>query len=94
MPKYFTHLASTNAPKNHLQRRALDLLETSSNRLITDPSLLVKELSRIVEKLNANNPRCTPLVVRSYGSDPNSIGVTLGETFTVSFHIYRVKEDQ
>lgn len=95
MPKYFTHLASANNPKNALQREAHELLKRASNRLIEHRNEFVLALSDEIDELNAQHPRCTPLDCRSHGiGDGDSIGVTLGAHFTVSFHLYRVKEDK
>lgn len=96
MAKYFTHLSQTNQPKNGLQKSARVALENASNRLISNPNEFTGQLGKQIQYLNELYPRCTPLKLRTYSHmdvDGNAMSITLGEHFTVGFHIYRVKED-
>lgn len=87
---YFTHLASSNAPNNSLQRLALGLLKTKSNLLVNNADAFIDELRKQIDTLNAENPRCKALRLSTYDGT-NSIGVYLGGAYTVGFYLYPVK---
>jgi len=91
--QYFTHLVRYNMPANKLQREALEVLKCESNYLIDGDTGFIERLRRKVERLNVENPRCKPLEVYVFksGSRNDSIGISLGVYFTVSFTLYRVK---
>ncbi len=91
--KHFTYLASSNAPGNKLQREALAFLQSKSNLLIDDVDAFVKDLKNEIDVLNIENPKCRPLKLSTYGTGATSVGIFLGETYTVGFHIYPVKEE-
>lgn len=92
MPKYFTHLASNNAPKNALQTAALRMLKSQSHRLIDDADMFIHELIAATELLNNLYPRCTPLRPSTYNYG-SAIAFYLGDAFTVGFKLHPVKED-
>lgn len=90
--KYFTYLASSNEPKNALQREAVAVLRAESNLLISDSNAFIATLESQIDKLNTANPRCTPLSISTYsGGQAKSIGISLGRNFTVGFYLYPVK---
>lgn len=87
---YFTLLGQSNMPGNSLQKQALAVLQAESNLLINNADAFVKALGRQITNLNGRNPRCKPLIVSTYKA-LDSIGIYLGSNYTVSFHLYPVK---
>ncbi len=90
---YFSHLSHTNNPANALQRQAASILKAESNLLIQDSDKFIASLKANIEKINADNPRCTPLRFSTNAFTPSTINIYLGEHFTVSFSLYLVKND-
>lgn len=88
---YFSHLSHTNNPANALQRQAREVLESLSNQLIGDAVVFITNLKAVIEKLNAANPRCTPLRLSTSSFTAATTNIYLGEHFTVSFSLYLVK---
>lgn len=88
--QHFTHFGQHTAPKNKLQKKAIEFLRSESHRLIDSPKIYIESLAREIVRLNVENPRCSPLKFSTYKSH-DSIGVTLGGQITVAFHIYPVK---
>ena len=88
---YFTHLASNNAPGNKLQREALAVLKAQTNLLINNKDAFIAALRSQIDKLNADNPRCTALSVYVCdGTSSGSTGISLGN-YTVNFRLHPVK---
>ena len=88
--RHFVLLLSHNQPKNALQREAVRFLTEESNRIVSDSQLYLSFIKRRIADLNASYPRCSELCCLTYGM--NSISVSLGEHFTVGFHLYPIKE--
>lgn len=91
---FFTYLSSSNMPANALQREAADLLERRSNLLILGSVSFLDKLKQDVARLNRTHPRCTPLELHTWGVGDGSIGVSLGERFTVGFYLYPVRNPE
>lgn len=91
MPRYFAYFGSYNQPKNALQRAAVELLKGHSGRIVGRHAFFTTLVAEIAA-LNADHPRCQPLRVSDWliGS---GWGISLGDHFTVSFHLYEIKED-
>ncbi|MDY3547333.1 hypothetical protein PG291_01795 [Riemerella anatipestifer] len=91
--KYFTHLSSSNLPKNSLQKEMLAFLEDQSNRLIKDLEDFKTYIKNETEKMVRGNRRCKPISVSFYQSIKDTWGLSLsGTEWSVSFYIYKVKE--
>ena len=90
MNLYFTHLASHNAPKNRIEKEVLAVLKAESNQLVENVPAFVESVTRQIEAINAQFPRCTPLTVSTYGFDGTE-NLYLGGKYTVSFTIHPVK---
>ncbi|MFX1715387.1 hypothetical protein JZ949_10035 [Riemerella anatipestifer] len=91
--KYFTHLSSSNLPKNSLQKEMLAFLEDQSNRLIEDLEDFKIFLRNKTRKISESNRRCKPISASFYQSTKGTWGLSLsGSDWSVSFYIYKVKE--
>ena len=90
MIKYFSHLASFNQPKNKLQHLALCFLQDESNQLVYNEEVFIAAVRQAIQQLNYEHQTCTALQVSTYGMG-GQISISLGADFTVSFHLYPVK---
>lgn len=90
--RHFAYLARYNNPKNELQLAALGVLVARSRRIVPDASHLIAEITEEILALNTGHPRCQPLRVRTW-TIGSGIGLGLGDHFTVSFHLYEIREN-
>lgn len=92
MPRYFTHLASHNAPKNALHQAAANILKRHNRRLIDDADAFINAFNTEIESLNERYPRCAALRPSHYAHG-STIHIYLGAAFTINFKLLPINEE-
>ncbi len=94
MSKYFTHKQNCNQSQNQSQKAATELLDTMSNRIVTDVPKFMEKLKQDVAAINISYPRCRDIAVSKWDSSANAMGVSLScGNWNANIYLYKIIED-
>ncbi|MBW7838425.1 MAG: hypothetical protein H3C36_02050 [Chitinophagaceae bacterium] len=90
--RYFIHLPEHNKPKNKLNARIQDHLETLNHTITGDIQKTFNELKDAVSQFNAEFPRCKPLRFDTWKTGEQSFGALFCDYWTCILLFYAIKE--
>lgn len=90
--RYFIHLPEHNKPKNKLNARMQDHLDTLNHTITGDIKKTFKELKDTASQFNAEFPRCKPLKFHTWNIGERSFGAGFCDYWTCILLFYAIKE--